>query len=81
MKLNQWKNTKSVINWFNSIENKQKHRFIKFDVKDFYPSISRNTLLEALALAKIFCTISKDDIDTVVYCCKSVLIYNNCAWT
>jgi len=81
LKLNQWKNTKSVINWFNSIENKQKHRFIKFDVKDFYPSISRNTLLEALALAENYCNISKDEIDTVVHCCKSVLIYDNCAWT
>ena len=81
MKLNQWKNTQSVINWFNNIKNKQKHSFIKFDVKDFYPSISRNTLLEALALAKNYCAISKDEIETVVHCCKSVLIYNNCAWS
>ena len=81
MKLNQWKNTQSVINWFNNIKNKQKHSFIKFDVKNFYPSISRNTLLEALALAKNYCAISKDEIETVVHCCKSVLIYNNCAWS
>ena len=35
MNLNQWKNTQPAINWFNNIENKQKHRFFKFDVKDF----------------------------------------------
>ena len=77
MKLNQWNNTQFVINWFNNIENKKKHRFIKFNVKDFDPNISRNTLLEALA--KNYCAIIKDEIKTVVHCCKSVLIYNNCA--
>ena len=50
-------------------------------VKDFYPSISKNTLLEALGLAKNYCAISKDKINTVVHCCKSVLIYNNCGWS
>ena len=81
MKLNQWKNTQSVINWFNNIKSKQKHTFTKFDVKDFYPSISRNTLLEALALAKNYCAISMDEVETVVHCCKSILIYNSCAWS
>ena len=38
--LNQWKNTKAVLNWFNSIENKDDHSFIAFDVVEFYPSIS-----------------------------------------
>ena len=37
-------------------------------------------LLEALALAKNYCAIGKDEINTLVHCCKSVLIYNNCAW-
>ena len=81
MKLNKWKTTQSVIYQFSNIKSKQKHRFIKFDVKDFYPSISRNTPLEALALANSYCAISQDEIDTVVHCCKSVLIYKNCAWS
>ena len=34
-----------------------------------------------LAFAKNCCTISKDKINTVAHCCKSVLIYNNCAWS
>ena len=74
IKLNQWKNAQSVIYWFNDIKNKQKHIFTKFDVKNFYPSISINKLLEALALAKNYCAISKGEIDTVVHCSKSVLI-------
>ena len=81
MKLNQWKHTHSVINWFNSINDKSKHRFIKFDVIDFYPSISNKTLVEALNLAKNYCKISENEIETVTHCCKSILIYNNSAWT
>ena len=60
MKLNQRKNTKFVVYWFKNIENKQMHRFIKFDVKNFYPSISINKLQEALALAQNYCAIRKD---------------------
>ena len=52
MKLNQRKITKFVVYWFKNIENKQMHRFIKFDVKNFYPSNSINALQEELTLAK-----------------------------
>ena len=41
-RLNHWKDTSEVINWFNKIE-KSKHAFIVFDIKDFYcqsPNIS-----------------------------------------
>ena len=39
-KLRQWRSTKEVIAWFESLENKQKCKFIKFDIAEFYPSIS-----------------------------------------
>lgn len=42
-KLNQRKNTQSVINWCNKVKNKQKHKFIKFDITDFYHSIPSKT--------------------------------------
>ena len=38
-KVNEWKNTESVINWFKSIPNKHLYTFLMFDIKDFYPSI------------------------------------------
>ena len=34
-RLNQWKDTSEVINWFNKIEEKSKHTFMVFDIKDF----------------------------------------------
>ena len=63
MKLNQKKITKFVVYWFKNIENKQMHRFIKFDVKNFYPSISINALQEAPALAKNYCVIRKESLE------------------
>ena len=46
--LNQWKNTQEVIDWFKGIDNKQSNKFIMFDIKDFYPSISKELLNYAL---------------------------------
>ena len=43
LKVNQWKNTQNVIEWFTKIEEESNHKFIMFDIKDFYPSI-RETL-------------------------------------
>ena len=42
--LNSWKNTDSVIKWFNGLENKENLKFIVFDVEKFYPSISKDLL-------------------------------------
>ena len=48
---------------------------------DFYPFISRETLVEALNLAKNYCKISDNEIETVTHCCKSILFHSNNAWT
>ena len=37
LKVNQWKNTQNVIEWFMKIEEKSKYKFIVFNIKDFYP--------------------------------------------
>ena len=37
--VNQWRNTSSVIDWFKNLGNKNKCKFIKFDIAEFYPSI------------------------------------------
>ena len=49
---NQWKNTDGVIKWFANVDDKQNCRFLKFDVVDFYPSISKELLQRALNFAK-----------------------------
>ena len=54
---NQWRNTSSVIQWFNSIKCKSKSRFIKFDIAEFYPSISEDLHNNSLKYASGFTTI------------------------
>ena len=45
--LNQWRNTKSVIDWFQNLDAPRNTKFVKFDTVNFvnfYPSISENLL-------------------------------------
>ena len=35
LQLQQWNNTVAVINWFKKIVNKNKYKFMIFDIKDF----------------------------------------------
>ena len=53
IKVNEWKNTVSVINWFKSIPNKHLHTFLMFDIKDFYALIKEKLLWEAIRFAKL----------------------------
>ena len=46
--LTQWRNTKEVLKWLNNIPEKSSKMFIKFDIVNFYPSISKKVLLKAL---------------------------------
>ena len=47
LKLNEWKNTASLIFWFKKIESKSSHKFL-LDIKGFYRSIKEGLLIEAL---------------------------------
>ena len=46
--VNQWRNTSTVIKWFENLQNKQKCRFIKFDTADFYLSITEHLLQRSI---------------------------------
>ena len=47
-----WKNSSSVINWFENTAEKDKYTFIMFDIVDFYPSITDNLLTNLQRLFK-----------------------------
>ena len=68
LELNQWKNTRSVIEWLNSIQNKKNCAFIQLDIKDFYPSITEKILDNAIEFAKEHTTIIDDDIRIIKHC-------------
>ena len=80
-KLNQWKSTSDVTNWFTNIPNKQKHSFASFDIDSFYPSITESLLSKAISFAKNYISISDKDIDIIMHCRKSLLFDNETAWT
>ena len=47
-KIKQWKNTSSVLKWFNSLQHKESLSLICFDGCDFYPSITEKLLRKAM---------------------------------
>ena len=57
--MNQWQNTQAVITWFKSIENKRSSSFIKFDIDNFYPSITKELLTKSIRYAKSITTIEE----------------------
>ena len=75
LQVNEWKNTASVIEWFKKIKSKSSHKFLIFDIKDFYPSIKEDLLIEALEFAKQHVTVISKDRETIFHARKS-LLYN-----
>ena len=79
-KINQWKNTSAVIDWFNTIENKEKHRFICFDIVEFYPSTSENLLNKALDFATAYDTITQRERNIINQAKSSLLTHKKQQW-
>ena len=50
------------IYWFNLMGEKSKHTFIVFDIKDFYPSISKYLPQKVLNFAKTKVSITQEDL-------------------
>ena len=79
--MNQWRNTKSVIEWFKAIKNKSKFYFIKFDIIEFYPSIiSKELLSKAIEYAQSVTTIEEKVIKTIYHANKSLLFDKDNVW-
>ena len=78
--INQWKNTTSVLNWFNALQHKENLSFICFDVCDFYPSITEKLLTKAVDFANIYRPISADEREINFLSKQSLLFSNDCPW-
>ena len=64
--LNQLRNTSTVIDWFRKIPRKSQARLIKFDICDFYPSISEELLLKAIEFARRFTRITEENVNIIM---------------
>ena len=78
--VNQWKNTKCVIDWFKALTNKRTCTFIQFDIVDFYPSITEELLTKAINHAKQHTTISNKDLEVIMHARKSLLFDKDQTW-
>ena len=72
-RVNQWRSSTAVIEWFKAINEKNKHTFISFDIVDFYPSISEELLDKAISWASERTQITDQDISIIKHARKSLL--------
>ena len=78
--MNQWKNTVSVIKWFNSLKDKHLRKLVTFDIKDLYLFLTQDLLNKALNFASEYIYISKYDIDVIHHTRKSLLFDRSHTW-
>ena len=79
-KVNQWRNTSTVIDWFKSLADKQKQKFVKFDIAEFYTSISEDLLKKSINYAKSFTTIKENGMSAMKLAFKSFLFSKDGIW-
>ena len=65
--MNQWRNTKSVMEWFKAIKNMSKSSFIKFDIVELYPSISKEFLSKYIEYSQSVTNIEEKVIQTIYH--------------
>ena len=76
----QFKNNISVIQWFKQIQNKQNYSFIQFDICDFYSSISKKLLSDAIEWAETMTPIGREKREIIFHVRKSFLFNRNQPW-
>ena len=79
-KINQWKNTTTNIKQFNLLKDKHLIKFVMFDIKEFYPSITQDLSNKALNFSSEYIYISKCDINVINHTRKSLLFDGSNTW-
>ena len=69
-----------MITWFKNVKSKSSSSFIKFDIADFYPSISKDLLLRAINFAKSVTPIQEKFFETILHSRKALLCNKNDVW-
>ena len=76
--MNQCRDTKSFTEWFKA--SKSKSYFIKFDIVEFYPSISKELLSKVIEYAHSVTTIEEKVIKTIYHARKSLVFDKDNVW-
>ena len=80
IKVNQWKDTSEVIESFKNIGNKQKRKFVLFDINDFYPTIAKVLLTKSLKFAEKNVQIFNYVRKIIYHARKSLLVNEGGTW-
>lgn len=80
LKVTMWRNSADVIQWFQDIEEKNDCTFICFDIAEFYPSISKRLLNDALEFAQQYVEISDEETEVINHARKSLLFNGGRPW-
>ena len=79
-KVNQWRSTQDVIEWFKGLRPKKNTTFLNFDICSFYPSISKQLLQKAIDFAKLHTSISQLETDIIFQAKNSLLYHGGVPW-
>ena len=80
LKSNQCKDTSTVIEWFTFIPNQRKCPFNKFNIVDFYPSISADFLNKPTNFPKLFVLIEGSVSNTIKHAHNLLPLEENGSW-
>ena len=76
----QWENTKEVIDWLVSIDEKHFYKFVQFDIKEFYPSIKKPLSGKALKFVEEYMDVLTDDKAVIKHARKSLVFSKRKTW-
>ena len=80
LNINQWQSTKDCIKWFEEYDKDNRCSFIKYDIREFYPSITKRAFDRALDLAKEYMVIPLEKVEIIKHCRKTLLYYEDSIW-
>ena len=75
LNINQCRDTSQIIDWFKELEYKSKSKFIQLDIKECYPSITKETLDKAISFASNHTTVSLEGIRIIKHSRKTLLFH------
>ena len=79
-KVNQWKNTYSVIERYGNIKPKIQCFFAVFNIESFYQSILTKLFDEAVSFAKLYYDFTSDELEIIMYSRKILLFWQDSTW-
>ena len=56
-------------------------KFLKFDIVDFYPSITEDLLTKSLEFAQNYVKVDEHTANIIMHTCQSILFSNGSAWS